>query len=117
MSPKRLLRRTVLVGAATFLVAFEPVPVRLEIENDTQGLVRVRIDADAPWMDVPAGKTATLTTFPHAGLCRPPQRWLPEYFTGLDLQRANGEQTRIDRATFEQTAVWGTRENWTLTLQ
>lgn len=112
----RLLRRSVLIAGVAFMLAFEPVPVGLSIENASGEPIRVRLDNDDPWLDVPATQTVALTSFPHAGLCRPPERWLPDYFTGVDIQRATGEETRIDRATFEKSARWGRGERWKFTV-
>ncbi len=117
MTASSALRRTFLLGAAAFLVAFEPVPVRLEVKNASDAPIRARLDADEPWLDVAAGQTVTLTSFPHAGLCGPPTRWLPEYFSGLDVQRADGTEEHVGRATFEQTARWGPGERWTFTVR
>lgn len=117
LNGKVLLRRVVLLGGAAFLVAFEPVPVKLEIENDSAEQILARLGAEDPWTAVPAGETVTLVRFSHAGLCRPPARWLPESFTGLDRLRADGEQSRVDRSTFEESAVWGRGETWTFTVR
>ncbi len=109
-------RRVFLLGATGFLLAFDQVPVRFEIENGTTQTIHVRLDSDRPWEEIPAGKTARLATFPHSGLCSPPERWLPESFTGLDVQLDGGRVKRIDRRNFEEHGAWGRGPSWKLSL-
>jgi hypothetical protein len=97
-------RRVFLAGSAALLVGFQPIPVPLYVSNETTKTVRVRASSDEEWVALGPLETVELQYFNHAGLCRPPDRWLPDYFRGLQIELPDGSVVDVSRATFEAEA-------------
>jgi hypothetical protein len=94
------------------VVGFQPIPVPLVVCNETTKTIRVRMSPDEDWLALGPLATTELAQFSHAGLCRPSDRWLPDSFRGLQLERPDGSVVEITRAAFEAEAEYR-RERWT----
>ena len=99
-------RRWFLVGSVGLLVAWQPYPVSLDVVNAAGEDVQVRIAGDTAWIEAKAGAAVYLGSFPYGGLCNPPDRWVPEDFTGLEFKLANGSVVQVSREAFEKEAEY-----------
>lgn len=105
-------RRWFLVGSVGFLAAWEPYPVSVNVVNASGEDVQVRFAGLAgheAWVEAKAGADVHLGSFPYASLCSPPDRWLHESFTGLEIKLADGSVVEVSREAFEKEAEYHRR--------
>lgn len=104
MKRRLTTRRWFLVATVGLLGAWEPVPISLHVINASWNDVKVRISGTEQWIEVKAGAEVSVGGFNYAGLCNPPDRWLPEDFAGLEFELAGGSVVAVSREAFERDA-------------
>ncbi len=102
-------RRWFLVGSVGFLAAWEPYPVSVNVVNASGEDVQVRFAGRAgheAWIEAKAEGDVPIGGFSYASLCNPPDRWVPDHFTGLEIKLADGSVVQVSREAFEAEAEY-----------
>ncbi len=102
-------RRWFLVGSVGLLAAWEPGRVPLAVVNASSRIVQVRLVGDEAWIEAKVRADVRVQVFAYHGLCSPPDRWLPDEFTGLEFKLEDGSVVHVSREEFEAEAEYDHR--------